>query len=246
LSLATDADIYRIVSPEDLTKASKYVRMDDRDRFLAARILTWHVLSGSWTSDSSSTLVIGEVLATKSQISRKLDCNLSGDLYPLRYEYSRNGKPNLPSCSVSFNWSHSGDLVALVLGLDHVGVDVEEIETRALFDYKSLCTERELEWISASVDQLRYSEKEAFIVLWTAKEAVLKAFGSGLSVDPREVEIRFVQDETGGWESDFGNKKFFGTRRILVVNSKKYALSWCGRMEPSILEVDKCISLSQK
>ncbi len=242
LSLITDADISRIISTEDLTKASKYVKTDDRDRFIAARILTWQVLSGSWTSDSSSTLVIGEASAIDPRSFHVLEDNLGGQLYPLVFEYSRNGKPSLPSCSISFNWSHSGDLVALILGKNHVGVDVEEIQTRALFEYNSLCTKGELEWLSTVVDQQRYTEKEAFIILWTAKEAVLKAIGSGLSVDPRAVEIRFTENNSEGWEFEYSDQKLYGSHRLLSANAKCYALSWCSPKQPSMLETGSCIS----
>jgi len=242
LSLVNEVDICRIVSPEDLTKASKYVKMDDRDRFIAARILTWYVLSGSWTSDSSSTLVIGEASVIDPRSSHVSENNLGGQLYPLRFDYSRNGKPSLPHSTVSFNWSHSGDLVALILGKNYVGVDVEEIQKRALFEYNSLCTKGELEWLSTVVDQQRYSEKEAFIILWTAKEAVLKAVGSGLTVDPRVVEIRFDESNSEGWESDFGDQKLVGTHRLLSANAKCYALSWCSPKQPSMLETGNCIS----
>jgi phosphopantetheinyl transferase len=246
LSLATEADLIRIVSPEDLTKASKYVKMEDRDRFIAARILLWQVLSGSWTTNSSSALLVGDTSGIGTSYVNESYGDLSGILNPLCFEYGRNGKPGLPSCDTSFNWSHSGELVALILGNENVGVDVEEIQHRPLFEYKSLCTLAELHWLSGVVDRQRYSEIEAFIMLWTAKESVLKAIGSGLSIDPSVVEIRFTQDDSDDWESEIEDQKFFGTQRILRTNTKGYALSWCGHKRPCIIEIDKRISLYQK
>jgi len=82
--------------------------------------------------------------------------------------------------------SRAGDLVAVVATtLGPVGIDIESLERVAVagFDDVAFCAgERESVRVSAD-PTLRRAR------LWTAKEAVLKARGTGLRVDPREVDV---------------------------------------------------------
>jgi 4'-phosphopantetheinyl transferase len=115
------------------------------------------------------------------------------------------GKPRLAS-SVSasgaadrleFNWSHSGDfaLVALARGCA-LGVDIERLDK----DQRSL----EIAWRffdPAEADALARLEPaardRAFIKLWCAKEAVLKAVGEGLSFGL--ARLAFAQRADADW-----------------------------------------------
>jgi len=77
------------------------------------------------------------------------------------------------------NWSHSGErlLVALAHGA-RVGVDLERLQRRprALDVAQRYFTPDESRWLAAQ------DERDlAFLRLWCAKEAVLKAHGHGLS-----------------------------------------------------------------
>ncbi len=77
------------------------------------------------------------------------------------------------------NWSHSGErlLVALAPG-GRVGVDLERLHRRprALDIAGRYFTAAETQWLRAQPDR-----DLAFLRLWCAKEAVLKAHGHGLS-----------------------------------------------------------------
>jgi 4'-phosphopantetheinyl transferase len=105
------------------------------------------------------------------------------------------GAPQLPGlhpagCSLS----HSGNIVIAVLRPHGpVGVDVECV-TRRLDDLGALlrvaCADVERHTIEALPPGM---QQRHFLTAWTGKEAVLKALGLGLSVDPREVVI-----ESGG------------------------------------------------
>lgn len=94
------------------------------------------------------------------------------------------GKPRLVhqgADALDFNWSHSGDyaLVALARGLE-LGVDIERLgkNLRALELARRFFDPSEADALAA----LEPDECEhAFIGLWCAKEAVLKAVGKGLS-----------------------------------------------------------------
>jgi 4'-phosphopantetheinyl transferase len=96
----------------------------------------------------------------------------------------RHGRPALaaPAAALGFNWSHSGKraVVALSRHLPRLGVDVEYPRVRrdglALARRFFAASEyHQLEQLDAA------ARHEAFVQLWTAKEAVLKAHGRGLA-----------------------------------------------------------------
>ncbi|KRA17208.1 4'-phosphopantetheinyl transferase superfamily protein [Lysobacter sp. Root604] len=77
------------------------------------------------------------------------------------------------------NWSHSGDSLLIALtGQGRVGVDLERLRARprALAVSERYFTAAETAWLDAQAERDR-----AFLRLWCAKEAVLKAHGHGLS-----------------------------------------------------------------
>lgn len=94
------------------------------------------------------------------------------------------------------NWSHSGDglLVALGQGVQ-VGIDLERLRprARALELAQRFFTPTEVDWLhgapSAAV------RDHAFLRLWCAKEAVLKAHGHGISFGLDR--LRFEDGEDG-------------------------------------------------
>ena len=104
-----------------------------------------------------------------------------------------NGKPFVPPAaglrSPHFNLSHSGDLVLVALARDGpVGVDVEE--HRAMDDLDrvagAVLTPDELGRLLGIAGRGRLT---AFLDLWCAKEAVMKADGRGFRIDPRSIRL---------------------------------------------------------
>jgi 4'-phosphopantetheinyl transferase len=93
------------------------------------------------------------------------------------------GRPQLCARFRDFdvNWSHSGAglLVGLGEGL-RVGVDVEQLRprARALDLAERFFAPEETRWLAAQAEAARTL---AFLRLWCAKEAVLKAHGRGLA-----------------------------------------------------------------
>ncbi|MBI5200275.1 MAG: 4'-phosphopantetheinyl transferase superfamily protein [Elusimicrobia bacterium] len=90
-----------------------------------------------------------------------------------------------PDESLPISLAHAGDFGACALGApgDRVGMDLERIEPRDPSWRELMADDSELE-----PDVLQSSE--ALTRLWTAKEAVLKLLGVGLSVDLRGVMPR--------------------------------------------------------
>ncbi|MFD5428584.1 4'-phosphopantetheinyl transferase family protein, partial [Streptomyces sp. NPDC127084] len=97
-----------------------------------------------------------------------------------------HGKPTLPGTSLELSLSHSGQRVMVALTTaGQVGVDVEEItEGRSL--PLDVLTARE----RAELEPLAPEERTAaFIRYWARKEAVLKATGDGLMVEPSALTV---------------------------------------------------------
>lgn len=118
----------------------------------------------------------------------------------VRYERSPHGRPTLADSDngqhqVDFNISHSGDV--LLLGITtggRIGVDVEAWVSDASADRSPLwdtLSEREADWVAAHDDAYA-----AFVRLWTRKEAVVKALGTGLPDDLPALEVLMAPGST--------------------------------------------------
>ena len=107
---------------------------------------------------------------------------------------SEYGKPLLapPYDLLNFNLSHSLDLaVVAVCHDDPVGIDLESLDRApALLECEAtFCHPEELRSLQIDIPA-RISQ---LLHIWTAKEAVLKALGTGLSHPPESVQILFQQ-----------------------------------------------------
>ncbi len=124
---------------------------------------------------------------------------------------------------VSFNVSHSGDngLIAVADGKRRLGVDVEERAPRRNFEALAeavMGPEEQAEFHSLEgVEKLRL-----FYRIWTCKEALIKALGTGFSTDVSQFQIpsivgrrnesytfRFPHLPSVAWAlEDIGNEHF--------------------------------------
>jgi 4'-phosphopantetheinyl transferase len=108
----------------------------------------------------------------------------------LAFRYEAQGKPALEGLAGwQFNLSHSRDLAAIAISRnDPVGIDLELIDADFPRDdvAPDILTADELREMDARpfIDQSEY-----FFQLWTLKEALLKALGRGLSLEPRDIHV---------------------------------------------------------
>lgn len=104
----------------------------------------------------------------------------------------RNGKPALTGAfaGIHFNLSHCHDLALVVVGGSPVGIDIESLGRAPdlLGCESSFCHPREINLLP--VDPEARSMK--LLEIWTAKEAILKALGTGLLQPPEEVRLHFA------------------------------------------------------
>lgn len=105
--------------------------------------------------------------------------------------YNAHKKPVFKAYPVSFNITHSSRFIGLIMvsGDAPIGIDIETIKVRKNFDglLQRSFKEGEISWILAQntlaldVKNHRLSKEEMvrFFLLWSAKEAYLKADGRG-------------------------------------------------------------------
>ncbi len=98
--------------------------------------------------------------------------------------YNENGKPTVQNAPF-FNLSHSGDFVMLSVNDTPVGCDIEHLHKAILT--KHVFHPNELERLSVlSEGDARNLE---FLRLWTAKEAFLKAIGTGIDANANMYDL---------------------------------------------------------
>jgi 4'-phosphopantetheinyl transferase len=105
---------------------------------------------------------------------------------------SEFGKPGLapPFDSIHFNLSHCSGLAVIALGTDGpVGIDLEQLDRAPdLLECEStFCHPAEARCLP---DETTLRARQ-LLRIWTAKEAVLKALGTGLSHSPESTRIVF-------------------------------------------------------
>lgn len=99
-------------------------------------------------------------------------------------EWDKFKKPFIKSIyPLQFNISHSGQCVVCALTYGKVGVDIEKMDYRIdIDDFANVFSKKELDFIYAVSTPYRQ-----FYKLWTLKESILKAKGTGFLTSPIEV-----------------------------------------------------------
>ena len=159
------ARLTALLSSNELARADKFYFPEHKERFIAARG------------------ILRQLLGSYLKISPK----------EIEFEYSDRGKPRLASSmvnsSLQFNVSHSLDYALYGFGNNYlIGVDLEYL--REMEDVVELAkrffTHREYQLITNLSGK---EQQKAFFQLWTAKEAYLKAIGTGLSDSLTDIEL---------------------------------------------------------
>ncbi|MBO7055535.1 MAG: 4'-phosphopantetheinyl transferase superfamily protein [Bacteroidales bacterium] len=128
------------------------------------------------------------------------------DLQEEMIQYNVHGKLSVidyDECSIS----HSGKYVVLVTDKEPIGIDIEEIteikEKHTLVSQKVFSPE-ERQWMQDDLSQ-------RFFVLWTQKEALVKAVGCGITVPLAECNVLpFEKSE----RVDYAQNRWFGATAI--------------------------------
>lgn len=101
--------------------------------------------------------------------------------------FTKYNKPYFKNNDVSFNISHSGEMVVVYMTNkdENIGIDIEENHKLKIEDFKNQMTTYEMNKIFNSKDPLN-----EFFLYWTQKEAALKAHGNGLLIPLKSFEIK--------------------------------------------------------
>ncbi len=139
------------LSGDEIERSRRFVFDKDRNRFMVARTLLRQLLS-SYTSEEPAKI---------------------------RFSYNPQGKPSIAG-DLSFNLSHSGDMAVFACCLHReIGIDLEMVKPvdDPLHMAGLVFTDEE----TGLLQRLPEEQKNRFFfMIWTRKEALLKAAGAGI------------------------------------------------------------------
>ena len=150
------------LSPEENARADRFHFERHRRRFVVAR-------------DALRNLV---------------SCYCGASPGEVQFAFGAHGKPSIrhPETSIRFNLSHSDDLmVAAFTSETEVGVDIEKIDPR--FAATEISARFFTPQEHALIEEREEGRTEIFLRFWTAKEAVMKATGLGLNLEPNAIAM---------------------------------------------------------
>lgn len=131
-------------------------------------------------------------VASHAVLRRVLSAYVDVPPLALRFEHDARGKPQLASGEgrdLAFSLSHSGDCVLVAVGRNRqVGVDIEEIRVELDVGVlaRSVLSPSEFRLLERTTNERR---RLLFFQSWVRKEAVLKASGHGLALEPAQVAV---------------------------------------------------------
>ena len=136
------------------------------------------ILRFSRWQDAQASL-LGKVLLKKGLDDFNLDSNLS------KLKYTNYGRPYIEG-ALDFNIAHSGNYVVCAFStIGRIGVDIEEVKEVSVGEFKNQFLEEEWNAIINS-ENIHHS----FYAYWTAKEAIIKADGKGLSIPLKNILLK--------------------------------------------------------
>jgi 4'-phosphopantetheinyl transferase len=185
-----------------------------------------------------------QAIQRRQPLLRTLAVYLGADADEVRLAEGPHGRPQVASpsgTSLDFNWSHSGEhaLIAVARGIAP-GIDLERRRPRprALPIARRFFDSEEADALDSLPEEARAA---AFLELWTAKEAVLKAHGHGISFGLQRLHIfssperlgllRFDGEDTGAWQ----------LQRLAIAPELIAALAWRG--PPRAIEIRSLASV---
>jgi 4'-phosphopantetheinyl transferase len=129
---------------------------------------------------------------------------------------------------LGFNWSHSGDRALIAIGRHLVpGIDIERLRGRpkALEIAEHYFCKEEFSRLASLPEEKRDS---AFLELWTAKEAVLKAIGRGIAFGLDRLHVTDVEGRPVLRWLDDDDAKAWQLQRLDVEENHIATIAWRG------------------
>lgn len=151
-----DAQTWALLGPDEVARAGRFRRPDDRKRFVIAHALVRALLAS--------------YLGTAAR--------------QLRFKTGRWGKPFVVvphgAPPLHYNLSHADDAIVVAVAHRSVGVDVERWSNDIVYDELAaiVFSPTERQELARAAGK---AKQQAFFTGWTRKEAYIKATGRGLS-----------------------------------------------------------------
>ncbi|MBI2824768.1 MAG: 4'-phosphopantetheinyl transferase superfamily protein [Planctomycetia bacterium] len=165
-----------LLSADEQARAARFHFHRDRDRYIVARA-TLRRLLGEYTGVAPDQLIL---------------------------RYGPHGKPELDhpesGRAIQFNVSHRGEYALYALALRRrVGIDIEPLRavSEAQRIARSHFTHLESRLICEATEE---ESRERFFRIWTRKEAVIKAVGTGLSMPLNEFQVTDNPERDTSWQ----------------------------------------------
>lgn len=122
-------------------------------------------------------------------------------------------KPRLAGGAVDFNLSHSGGRGVIAIARNgSVGVDLELANgpARDWSELMSLARRCMVEGERTVLEALATSDRvERFLEFWTAKEARMKVWGEGMTLDPLSIRLTLEDGRAVGFADDAGDVRLY-------------------------------------
>ncbi|MDZ7739336.1 MAG: 4'-phosphopantetheinyl transferase superfamily protein [Bacteroidales bacterium] len=112
---------------------------------------------------------------------------LDRDPYNIVFMHDKNGRPYMPGGELFFNISHTKYAFSIAIARTYVpGIDIERIDRNIDHDQiaSNYFSYSEVDYIAGDTRR-----RNAFYMLWTRKESLLKSIGSGIVTDLTRVEV---------------------------------------------------------
>jgi 4'-phosphopantetheinyl transferase len=137
-----------------------------------------NILKYSRWQDAHASL-FGKLLLSHGLKELGLDFSLNN------LKYTNYKRPYIEG-NVDFNISHSGDHVLCAFSTkSKIGIDLEKIKPISISDFENQFQDEEWDHIMTSENKYLW-----FYYYWTAKEAVIKADGRGLSIPFKGLRVK--------------------------------------------------------
>ncbi|MEZ4805622.1 MAG: 4'-phosphopantetheinyl transferase superfamily protein [Bacteroidia bacterium] len=148
----------KLLNESEVLKSDNFVMEKDRKRFIVTR----GVLK----------IILGKFLNKNPE--------------DIEFYFEQHLKPRVKTqhSNLHFNVTHSADRIIIAISSKPIGVDIEHVDEEFGFDQILDVTfsDNELDYIQNS-----NNKSEAFYLLWTRKEAFLKATGKGIDDDLQQI-----------------------------------------------------------
>lgn len=144
------------------------------------RRLDW--LLGRWTSK----VLLQQVLCPDAPLS-EIEIRKGQNREPLVYL-----KEELAGCRLSISHSHGKAFCVLSRDNNPVGCDLEKVESRSELFIRDYFTEREHRLFTEKYSQV-FGRDAFYTLLWSAKESVMKACLSGLSIPAKNIDLQEIK-----------------------------------------------------